>query len=108
MKMDNNETLLRAILMTLGRSAFPLEKLIQLVLPREDSRKNIVSYNLCDGNTAQADIASKAKIDKAQLSRTLARWVDAGIVFRIGKDQFPLHIYSLSIDDIKGRDNKNV
>jgi hypothetical protein len=105
--MDNNETLLRAIFMTLGRSAFPLQKVLQIVAPREDSDKNLVAYNLCDGNTAQADIAKGAKLDKSHLSRALARWTEAGIVVRIGKDQLPLHVYPLSKDDLKRRGNSN-
>jgi hypothetical protein len=105
--MDNTETLLRAIFMTLGRATYPPEKVIQLVAPREDSDKSLVAYNLCDGNTAQADIAKKAKLDKANLSRAVACWIEAGIAVRIGKDQLPLHLYPLSKDDLKRSGNKN-
>jgi predicted transcriptional regulator len=94
--------------MTVGRSTFPIERVLQIVAPREDSDKNFVAYNLCDGNTSQADIAKRAKLDKGNLSRALARWIEAGIVIRIGEDELPLHIYALSKDDLKERENKHV
>lgn len=94
--MENNEALLRAIFMTLGRGIFPPTKLLRIVAPREDSKKMLVAYNACDGNASQAEIARKAKIDKGALSRALARWVEAGVVVRIGRDQVPLHIYPLT------------
>lgn len=101
--METSETLLRAIWMTVGRTTFPVERVLQIVAPREDSNKNFAAYNLCDGNTPQADIAKKAKLDKGNLSRSLARWIEAGIVIRIGKDQLPLHIYPLARDDLRER-----
>jgi hypothetical protein len=94
--MDTNESLLRAILMTLGRGTFPPGKLHRIVAPRENSSKNLTAYNACDGHTPQAEIARKAKLDKGALSRLLSRWIEAGIMIRIGKDQFPLHIYPLT------------
>jgi hypothetical protein len=94
--MDASESLLRAILMTLGRGTFPPGKPHRIVAPRENSSKSLVAYDACDGNTPQADIARKAKIDKGALSRLLSRWIDAGIMIRIGRDQFPLHLYPLT------------
>lgn len=94
--MDTNETLLRAILMTLGRGTFPPAKLHRIVAPQKNSSKNLVAYNACDGNTPQAEIARKAKLDQGALSRLLSRWIDGGIVTRIGRDEFPLHIYPLT------------
>jgi hypothetical protein len=98
--MDINETLLRAILMTLGRGTFPPGKLHRIVAPQKNSSKNLVAYNACDGNTPQAAIARKAKLDKGSLSRLLSRWIEAGIIIRIGHDQFPLHIYPLTEEAI--------
>jgi DNA-binding MarR family transcriptional regulator len=56
----------------------------------------LVAYNACDGNTPQVEIARKSKLDKGALSRLLARWIEAGVMIRIGEDQFPLHIYQLT------------
>jgi len=94
--MDTNETLLRAILMTLGRGTFPPGKLHRIIAPQKNSSKNLVAYNACDGNTPQVEIARKSKLDKGALSRLLARSIEAGVMIRIGEDQFPLHIYQLT------------
>ena len=94
--MDNSGSLLRAIFMMLGRGTFPPVALHRLVAPQKNSSKNLMAYNACDGATPQAEIARKAKLDKGALSRLLTRWIDAGIMVRIGRDQFPLHIYPLT------------
>jgi DNA-binding MarR family transcriptional regulator len=94
--MDMSESLLRAILMTLGRGTFPPGKLYRIIAPQKNSSKNLLAYNACDGNTSQAEIAKKTKLDKANFSKLLARWVDAGIMIRVDRDQFPLHLYPLT------------
>jgi DNA-binding MarR family transcriptional regulator len=99
--MDTNESLLRAIFMTVGRSAFAPKDVYRVVTPHGGSDKSFAAYNLCDGKTPQADIARKAKIDKGALSRALTRWIEAGIVVRIGNDQLPLHVYPLSKENLK-------
>jgi hypothetical protein len=96
LQMDMNESLLRAIFLTVGRSAFAPKDVYRIVTPHGGSDKNFAAYNLCDGKTPQTDIAKNAKLDKGALSRVLARWIDAGIVVRIGQDQLPLHVYPLS------------
>jgi len=60
------------------------------------SDKQVLAYNLCDGQTPQAEIAKKAKLDKGNLSRSITRWVEAGIVVRVGPDEAPLHLYPIS------------
>ncbi len=99
--MDINESLLRAILMTVGRSAFSPEDIYRVVTPHGGSEKKLIAYNLCDGKTSQATICTKAKITKSQLSESITSWVSAGIVVRVGGDQFPLHIYPLSKENLK-------
>lgn len=99
--MDMNESLLRAIFATVGRATFPPEKVYRVITPHGGSDKLLAAYNLCDGNTQQADIAKQAKLDKGAMSRALARWMEAGIVVRIGKDKLPLHVYPLSTDILK-------
>jgi DNA-binding MarR family transcriptional regulator len=94
--MDTNETLLRAILATVARQAFPPEMLYKIVAPTSASSKQLTAYNLCDGNTPQAEIAKKAKLDKGNFSRALARWIEEGVVIRVGKEQIPLHLYPLT------------
>lgn len=84
---------LRAVLSTSARVAFPVEVLAKLISPIGDGRKQIIAYNLCDGTRTQAQIAAKASLDHASLSRSMSRWVDEGIVVRVGG--FPLHVYPL-------------
>jgi hypothetical protein len=93
--MDMND-FLRAMLAIVGRSAFAPQQVHRVDTPHGGSDKQLASYNLCHGNTPQADIAKKAKLDKGTMSLALGRWIEAGIVVRIGKDQLPLHVYPLS------------
>lgn len=98
--MDTNESLLRAILATIARKTFPAEELKKIIAPKGAGNKQIAAYNLCDGNTTQAEIGKKTGILKGQLSRTISRWIELGIVIRVGQEQYPLHVYPL----IKSRD----
>jgi hypothetical protein len=59
------------------------------------SDKQVLAYNLCDGETPQADIGKKSKLDKGNLSRTIAKWIEAGVVIRVGAEGHPLHLYPL-------------
>ena len=102
--MDMNESLLRAIFATVGRSAFSPKAVLAIVAPRENSEKNLVAYNLCDGKTPQIEIAKRAKLDKSNFGKALARWVEAGIVVRVGRDEHPLHIYPISKDALKDKE----
>ncbi|PKQ07719.1 MAG: MarR family transcriptional regulator [Alphaproteobacteria bacterium HGW-Alphaproteobacteria-11] len=88
--MDTNETLLRAILATISRQTFPPSEIVKIVSPVSGGEKQLAAYNLCNGNTPQAEIAKKLNLDKGNLSRSLARWIEAGIVVRVGHDQHPL------------------
>jgi DNA-binding HxlR family transcriptional regulator len=94
--MDNNESLLRAILATVARGAFPPADIFNIVAPVVGSDKQLTAYNLCDGNTPQAEIGKRAKLDKGSLSRSISRWIEAGIVVRVGRDQHPMHVYPLT------------
>jgi hypothetical protein len=99
--MDANESLLRAIFATIGRSTFPPKEVYRLITPHGGSEKKVAAYNLCDGKTSQAAICAKAKITKSQLSESITSWVSAGIVVRFGPDQLPLHVYPLSKENLK-------
>lgn len=92
--MSVQEALLKGILATVGRTAFPPEVLYKIIAPTAGSGKQVLAYNLCDGETPQTEIGKKAKLDPGSLSRSITKWVEAGVVIRIGADQFPLHLYS--------------
>lgn len=93
--MNTTEALLKGILATVGRAAFPPEVLLEIVAPTKGSAKQVLAYNLCDGETPQADIGKRAGLDKGNLSRTITRWIEAGIVIRIGTEGHPLHLNPL-------------
>src|SRR5260370_1128610 len=94
--MDTNATLLKAILATVARTAFPPDVLYKMVAPTAGSEKQLLAYNLCDGETPQAEIGKKAKLDQGNLSRVISKWIETGIVVRVGDDHLPLHLYPVT------------
>lgn len=94
--MDTTNALLKGFLATVARTAFPPEVLHKIVAPVAGSDKQLLAYNLCDGETPQNVIGKKAKLDAGNLSRSIAKWIEAGVVIRVGADQFPLHLYPLA------------
>ena len=93
--MNTTDALLKGILAAVGRSAFPPEVLRKIVAPTTGSAKQVMAYNLCNGETPQAEIGKRAKLDRGNLSRTITKWVEAGIVIRVGAEEHPLHLYPL-------------
>jgi hypothetical protein len=93
--VNTTEDLLKGILAMVGRTVFPPEVLYKIVAPTVGSDKQVLAYNLCDGETPQAEISKKAKLDAGSLSRSIAKWVEAGVVIRVGADKLPLHLYPL-------------
>lgn len=92
---DTSETLLRAILATVARQTFPEAALREIVAPRGANVAQVRAYNMCDGTKSQSEIAKAQGLDGGNFSRTLARWEEAGILFRVGPDDRPLHLYPL-------------
>ena len=99
--MNTTDALLKGILATVGRTAFPPEDLYKIVAPTVGSGKQVLAYNLCDGETPQAEIGKKAKLDRGNLSRSIAKWVEAGVMIRVGADDLPLHLYPLTAPNAK-------
>lgn len=91
---DNFEALLRAVLSVTARRTFPADKLLEIVGPP----KQVKAFNMCDGSRGQTDVAKALKLDSGNFSRTVSRWVDAGIVFRLGEGREAklLHVYPLN------------
>ena len=94
--MNTTDALLKGILATVGRTAFPPDKLYKIVAPTAGSGKQVLAYNLCDGETPQAEISKRVKLDQGNLSKTITKWVEAGVVVRIGVDGHPMHLYPLT------------
>ncbi|MBI5262710.1 MAG: MarR family transcriptional regulator [Bradyrhizobium sp.] len=93
--MNTTDALLKAILATVGRTAFPPEALYKIVAPTAGSDKQLAAYNMCNGERAQSDIRKKLKLDAGNFSRLVTKWVEAGIIVRVGAEEFPLHLYPL-------------
>jgi hypothetical protein len=89
--------LLLALISLAGRAVFPPDKLLKIVYSKGSGTKQIKAFNLCDGSRTQADVVKQCKLDAGNFSRTVSRWIEEGIVFRIGegRDAKLLHIYSL-------------
>ena len=96
-QMGLQESYLRAILSTVARQAFPPSRLVELLAPTSRGEKQVAAYNLCDGEHTQSQIASAVGIDKSDLSKAIAKWIEHGIVFRVndGTEKKPVHVYPL-------------
>ena len=94
--MDTTEALLRGTLATVARTTYPPVVLYKIVAPPGASDKELLADNLCDVETPQAEIGRKAKIDHGNLSRLIAKWVEAAIVIRVGDDGYPMHVHPLT------------
>lgn len=92
--MSDEITLLRAIFSLTARQAFSVDSLREIVGP---GAKQIRAFNMCDGSRSQGDIVKAIKLDQGNFSKTVARWIDAGVVIRLGegRDTKLLHIYPL-------------
>ena len=90
------DELLRILIAMAGRVAMPPDRVRSIVSP-SGSQKYLDAYNLCDGTVSLADVARLTGLNKANLNRSLSRWVEAGIVYKIGDDRIPklIHIYPL-------------
>jgi hypothetical protein len=111
---DAENDLLKALVGLSGRIAFSEEKIRQVVAIGRDKETQIAAYNLCDGSRGQLQITREVGIDPGNFNRTLARWIQQGIVFRLGKGKearFP-HVYPLPPaargQDAKKTNNKKV
>jgi hypothetical protein len=93
--MDTTETLLKAILAMVSRATIPPQELAKIVAPTAKSDKQILAYNLCDGETSQAEICNETKLAEGNLSNSITRWVEAGVMVRVGPDRLPMHLYPL-------------
>src|SRR5688572_17504367 len=78
------EALLRAYCRLQEGRFFRLTALSKSSCPKA-SEKQLRAFNMCDGAKGQADIAKALKLDSGNFSRTVSRWIDEGILFRLGE-----------------------
>jgi hypothetical protein len=97
-QMGTEATYLKAILSTVARQAFPPDRLAELVMSNTGGKKQLEAFNMCDGNHTQSQIAESVGLDKGNFSRSMSRWIDLGIVIRVGDgtEAKPVHVYPLS------------
>jgi len=100
--MNEELNFLQAIFHLIGRQTFTEATLREIVAPTKTATKQVVAYNLCDGTRTQAEIATKVKLDQGNFSRTVTRWISAGILIRIGESKTArlLHVYPLNQESI--------
>lgn len=94
--------LLKCAMQVVGRIAMRPEQVGE-ILVRNASTKQLKAYNLCDGMKTQGEVAKAAGLDAGNFSRTAARWVKSGVLFRIGsgKEAKLLHLYPIAKSDFK-------
>ena len=86
----------KVVLQALGRGPLPEDHVRELVTSRTPKRKHVQAYNLCDGTRTEKQIAKEAGLPEDRFSSSVARWVNAGIVFRgVGGPDRLLHIYPI-------------
>jgi CRP-like cAMP-binding protein len=105
--MDSQDAFLRAILATVARQTFPPSRILEIMGPNAGEKQRR-AFNLCDGSKTQADIVKELGLDSGNFSKTLNRWIDEGIVIRVGdkREARPLHVYPLPDALIKKEDKK--
>lgn len=91
---EHMNQLLQILIQVIARGAVPLASVRGIV---GSGKKQIEAFNLCDGTLNQTEISKKLKIDSGNFSRTVGRWVEDGIAFKLGdgKQAKLLHIYPL-------------
>jgi hypothetical protein len=45
----------------------------------------------------------EGKLDAGNLSRSIGKWIEAGVVIRVGDEKLPLHVYPLTKATADGR-----
>ena len=98
--MNSQEAYLRAILGTVARQTFPVDRILEIVGAGE---KQLRAFNMCDGTRTQAQITKELGLDKGNFSKSLGRWIDEGIVIRVteGKETRLVHVYPLPDSKMK-------
>jgi len=86
-----------AILTTVGRSTFSVFDVFDLVDPTGKSSKQVKAFNMADGTKTQSDICKTVKIDPGNFSKSLNKWIQEGVMFRLGsgRDAKLLHVFPL-------------
>ena len=107
--MDNQnprlEWLLECLIHVIGRIGKNNEEVLSIV---GKNHKQINAYNLCDGSLTFSEVAKKSKTDKGNLSHTIDRWVNNGIMFRFkeGNELRLLHVFPISNTSLRKQNKR--
>lgn len=98
--LSEDTALLRAIFCMTARQAFSVDKIREIVGAGD---KQHHAFNLCDGTKSQGEIAKAAKIASGNFSNTVSRWIEAGVVIRLGEGRETrlLHAYPIPVSAAK-------
>lgn len=104
------EALLRAQLAVVGRSVVSPRELLDIIAPtNRGADKNLKAYNLCDGTRIQSAVAKESKLDSGNFNRTVARWIEAGVLFEVpvGDGVHLRHLYPVPLQELVRRSKEN-
>jgi len=98
--MSETDELLQVLVQLNARQAFP-EATVRKVVG--GSARQLRAYNLCDGTLSQSAVTKAAKLDSGNFSRTVTRWIQSGVLFRLGsgREAKLLHLYPLAKEKAK-------
>jgi len=93
---SETDELLRVLIGVMGRVAFPPKALRDVVRgPGRAADKYVKAYNLCDGTRSMREVGRMSELDSSNMIKAISRWVEAGVVFRLGSEGRPVHLYRL-------------
>lgn len=94
--------MVQCLIHVIGRAAIPEDRVREVVAT---GAKQLKAFNLCDGTRSQSEVARKAGVHQANLSRAMGRWVENGVAFWIGDgtDARLMHVYAVSAGKQKAR-----
>lgn len=98
--MSEETDLLRAIVHLMSRQAYPEPELKKIVAPKKDVN-HLKAFNLCDGTRNLTKVAIEAGIDQGGFSRMVTRWVESGVMHRLGEGKSPKLLHAYPIQDLK-------
>lgn len=74
-------SLLRALVQLSGRAIYDEETIVNIIGPKSKKLKS--AYNMCDGTRTQREVTKAVGLDSGNFSRTVTRWIQKGIIFRL-------------------------
>lgn len=100
-EFSTTDALLRVLIGVTARVAIPGPRLRALVVGRNarSGDKYVAAYNLCDGSRGVTEVARLSGLDQGNLSRAIARWIEDGVMFKLGSDTRPVHLYRWTTSD---------